>query len=95
MTITCEQCAYWDVRNFFGNSSICRRNPPGVKDNAETWWPWTNSTDWCGHAVPRDAGGAMAVVEQARALVAEFEREHQITANSIWALRDVLERMKP
>jgi hypothetical protein len=37
----------------------------------------------------------MAVVEQAQALVDEFEREHQIMANSVWALRDALERMKP
>ncbi len=90
MTITCEQCAYWEQRE--GEVGWCRRDPPG---KLAYGWPLSRRDDWCGQAVPRDAGGAMAVVEQAQALVDEFEREHQITANSIWALRDVLERVKP
>jgi hypothetical protein len=90
--ITCEQCAYWeppkgDTEERLGE---CRRSPP-----VHEFWPVTLPADWCGQAVPRDAGGAMAVVTEAQALVDEFEREHRVTSNSVWALRDALERMKP
>jgi hypothetical protein len=105
MTIHCEQCAYWDCekRDSVVEQGYCRRGAPSpvvVPLGADAQpsmlaWPITSSLDWCGHAVPRDAGGAMAVVTEAQALVDEFEREHRVTSNSVWALRDALERMKP
>jgi hypothetical protein len=90
MTITCKRCAYWKPPEEEERLGECRRNPP-----VHEFWPATYGTDWCGLAVPRGDGGAMAVVDAAQTLVRSWESGEGVPAAQVDALRDALERMKP
>lgn len=99
MHVTCEKCLYWEPPSEvkMGGLGECRRNPP-----VHEFWPVTLPTDWCGLAVPRDAGGAMAVHEAAQAVVDEWYRPghgpdwlYAKMGPLVDALIETLRRMRP
>ena len=95
MTITCEQCLYWERRE--GDCGWCRRMSPGL-----VAWPESNNDDWCGQATPRDSGSTQPVHEAAQAVVDAWTNLTSLGLVN-WAtvdkrlvdLREALRRMNP
>lgn len=46
---TCINCNYYNYPN-----DECRRNPPTVMPDGDTFWPNTHDGDWCGEWSARE-----------------------------------------
>jgi hypothetical protein len=95
MTITCEQCAYWEQRE--GEVGWCRRDPPG---KLAYGWPLSRRDDWCGQAMPRKCGSTQPVHEAAQAILDAVEFDdalgfYPVKYTLLEDLREALQRMKP